>query len=173
MTRVEAPAPTPRFDVLDARTVHGADGAEYDVLEAIDALPWVDQLCPLMPHQYAVLRKSPESAWFALDAMIRSSPDSFLAYFRGYEHPNRYWQGPDGLRYWRTRFELNRCTLDSVETPRRVDDGAVPIAGWVGPPHAPNGAGLYSKESDGRWWPCFEGTGLQLCRACARQSAGR
>ena len=82
--------------------------SDAEILEAIAALPWVDQLCPLMRHQYAVLRKSPTSAWYALDAMIRDSPDSYLAYFRGYRRPNRYWDGPDGLRYWRTRFELNR-----------------------------------------------------------------
>jgi hypothetical protein len=154
--------------MLDSRTVRAADGLEHDLLEAIEALHWVDQLCPLMPHQYAALRKSPDWAWFALDAMIRWSPDSFLAYFRGYRRPNRYWEAPDGLRYWRTRFELNRCTLDSVEPPRRVDEGARPIPDWVGPPHAPNGAGLYVEESGGRWWPRFDGTNMQPCRACRR-----
>lgn len=148
--------------------MRGEEGTDYDVLEAIDALPWVNQLCPLMPHQYAVLRKSPESAWFALDAMIRQSPDSYHAYFRGYQTPNRYWQAPDGLRYWRTRFELNRCTLGSVELPRRVDQGAKPIPDWDGPPWAPNGARLYLRESNGKWWPRFEGTEMQPCRGCRR-----
>ncbi len=139
--------------------------------DAIAALPWVDQLCPLMRHQYAVLRKSPAWAWYALDAMIRDSPDSHLAYFRGYQRPNRYWDGPDGLRYWRTRFELNRCPSDSVEPPRRVDQGAQPIPGWVGPPHAPNGANLYEQDADGRWWPRFDGTDYEPCRACRRRPA--
>ena len=139
-----------------------------DIRDAISALPWVDQLYPLMPHQYAVLRGSPAPAWNALEAMISNSPDSYLAYFRGYQRPSRYWDGPDGLRYWRTRFELNRCTPDSVEPPRRVDDGAHPTPGWVGPPHAPNGANLYEQTADGRWWPRFEGTDMQPCRACHR-----
>ena len=138
--------------------------ADADILEAIAALPWVDQLCPFMRHQYAVRRRSPLQAWDALDAMIRDSPDSYLAYFRGYQRPNRYWDGPDGLRYWRTRFELNRCTPDSVEPPRRVDEGATPILDWDGPPHAPNGIGLYVHEPDGRWWPRFDGTNYEPCR---------
>lgn len=25
-----------------------------------------------------------------------------FAYFRAYQRPNRYWDVPDGLRYWRT-----------------------------------------------------------------------
>lgn len=141
------------FEVIDARSVRASGGADVWVLEAIDALPWVNQLCPLMPHQYAVLRKSPEWAWFALDAMIRQSPESYRAYFRGYRTPNLYWDGPDGMRYWRTRFELNRCAPDSVEPPRRVAAGSRPIAGWVGPPWAPNGSALYVQEHDGRWRP--------------------
>ena len=139
-----------------------------DILDAFAALPWVDQLCPLMPHQYAVLPKSPASAWYALDAMIRDSPESYLAYFRGYQRPNRYWDGPDGLRYWRTRFELNRCTPDSVEPPRRIDQGAQPIPNWDGPPHAPNGASLYERDANGRWSPRFGGTQYQPCRGCRR-----
>ena len=83
-----------RIGEIDARLVPDA----VDVVEAIRSLSWVDQLCPLMRHQYAVLRKSPAWAWYALDAMIRDSPDSYLAYFRGYQRPNRYWDGHDGLR---------------------------------------------------------------------------
>jgi hypothetical protein len=123
-----------------------------------------------MRHQYAVRRRSPLWAWDALDAMIRDSPEGYLAYFRGYRRPNRYWDGPDGLRYWRTRFELNRCTADSVEPPRRVDQGAQPILDWDGPPHAPNGIGLYVQDADGRWWPRFEGTEYEPCRGCRRAS---
>lgn len=148
-------------------------GGDVDLAGVIGALPWVQQLCPLMPHEYAVLRDSPDWAWFALDATIRHSLQSYLAYFRGYQRPNRYWDGPDGLRYWRTRFELNRCTVDSVESPRRVDEGAQPIPDWVGPPYAPNGANLYVRESDGKWWPRFEGTSLQPCRACRRPRSPR
>ena len=69
---------------IDTRTVRAEDGSEHDVIQAIGQLPWVDQLCPLMPHQYAVLFKSPDLAWRVLEAMIRWSPDSYRAYFRGY-----------------------------------------------------------------------------------------
>ena len=144
------------------------DGRTVDILEAIQALPWVSQLCPLMPHQYAVLRQSPDWAWFALEAMIRLSLDSYRAFFRGYQSPNRYWEAPDGLRYWRTRFELNRCTLDSVEPSRRVDAGATPIADWEGPPWAPNGSGLYEHDPNGKWRPRFEGLNMDPCRGCQR-----
>lgn len=156
----------PPLHVVDARTVHADDGREFDVLDAIGALPWVQQLCPLMPHEYAVLFKSPEWAWAALEAMVRWSPDSYRAYFRGYQTPNRYWVAPDGLRYWRTGMMLNRCTLDSVEPPRRVDEGAKPIKDWDGPPYAPNGSGLYLKRANGRWLPRLEGTNLEPCRYC-------
>jgi len=156
------------FEVIDARTAREPDDTHVGVLEAIGVLPWVNQLCPLMPHQYAVLAKSPAWAWYALDAMIRQNPHSYRAYFRGYRTPNLYWDGPDGMRYWRTRFELNRCTPDSVEPPRRVDAGATPIGGWDGPPWAPNGSKLYAREAGGKWSPRFDGTGLQPCRGCRR-----
>ncbi len=47
------------------RRVKSSVGADADIRKAIEALPWVDQLCPLMRHQYAVLRKSPAWAWYA------------------------------------------------------------------------------------------------------------
>lgn len=161
----------PSFEIVDSRTVRAEDGSHSDVLEAIEALPWVHQLCPLMPHDYAVLFRSPESAWFALEAMVRWSPDSYRAYFRGYQTTNRYWDAPDGMRYWRTRFELNRCKPESVEPLRRRDEGAKPIRDWEGPPWAPDGSGLYAKEPDGKWWPRFEGTDMKPCRACQRPPA--
>lgn len=130
------------WEVIDSRTVRAEDGSEHDVIQAIGQLPWVDQLCPLMPHQYAVLFKSSDLAWRVLDALVRSNPDSYRAYFRGYPRPNLYWEAPDGLRYWRTGMMLNRCTPDSVEQPRRVDQGAKPMQDWDGPPWAPRGSAL-------------------------------
>lgn len=106
--------------------------------------------------------------WDELDVMIRDSPDSYLAYFRGYQRPNRYWDGPDGLPYWPTRFELNRCRPDSVEPLRRVDEGATPILDWDGPPWAPHKLGLYVPADDGQWAPRFERFGFHPCRACRR-----
>jgi hypothetical protein len=129
-----------QFELVDGRTVRDEDGIEYDVLDAINALPWKRQLCPVMGHEYAILSRSPTDAWFALEAMVRLNPDSYRAFFRGYPRPNRYWDAPDGLRYWRGRFELDRCNPDSVEPPRRVDDGAKASKDWDGPPWAPNGS---------------------------------
>lgn len=170
---MEADAPAhlarPTFEYVDGRTVRASDGAFVDVLDAIDALPWVQQLCPFMRHEYAITNKSPAWAWYALEAMIRLHPDSYRAYFRGYPYPNRYWEAPDGLRYWRGRFEIDRATPDSVEPPRRVDQGAKPIKDWAGPPHAPVGYGhLYVQDVNGRWWARFEGTDYEPCRACSR-----
>jgi hypothetical protein len=160
--------------VVDSRTVVADDdGTEFDVLEAAKALPWVDQLCPLMPHQYAVQMRSPEMAFRVLEAMVAKSPESYRAYFRGYQSPNRYWDAPDGLRYWRTR-ELNRCDPDSVEPLRRVEDGAKPIKDWDGPPWTPNGIGIYLQAPNGKWWPTQEAlaSGFQPCRACSRRPRG-
>lgn len=58
-----------QFEVVDSVTVRDADGRKHSVLDAIGALPWVPQVCPQMPHEYAVFFKSPEWAWRALDTM--------------------------------------------------------------------------------------------------------
>ena len=135
--------------------------------EAIAALPWVDQLCPFMPHQYAIVSKSPAWAWHALAAIIRFTPQRYRAYFRGYPSANWYWDAPDGLRYWRSGgIELDRCRPDSVEPLRRVNEGATPTPDWDGPRWAPNGSGWYVQDAKGRWWPRFEGTDLRPCNAC-------
>jgi len=64
------------FEYLDECTLRGADGTHYDVLDAVGQMPWVRQLCPFMPHEYAILGKSPEQAWFVVESMIRLSPNS-------------------------------------------------------------------------------------------------
>ena len=91
-------------------------------------------------HQYVVFdHRDPPVAATVLLAAIRDHLDAYDAYFRGYQRPMRYLELPDGLRYWRTVLNgthmLNRCTLDSVEPPRRVDQDAKQIA-WQGPPWA-------------------------------------
>jgi len=59
----------------------------------------------------------------------------------------QYWEAGDGYRYWFTKLRgalmLNRCTLDSVEPPRRKDQGAKPIKpkDWGAPPWLPQGSG--------------------------------
>jgi hypothetical protein len=95
-------------------------------------------------HQYVLLEHCPSEAWDVLAAAIRDAPDSYDAYFRGYTFAMHYWEF-EGWRYWRTSGRqgvhmLNRCTLDSVEPPRRVADGAQPAAHWDGPPWAPDGS---------------------------------
>jgi hypothetical protein len=165
-------ADVPKFIVVDSHTVRGNDGREYDVATAIEALPWVPQLCPQMPHEYAHLSKSPVRNYGVLAAMVGSgNPASYRAYFRGYERPGRYWDAPDGRRYWSTGYMLNRCWPDSVEPLRRVDDGAKPITHWDGPPWAPPEAwDLYQAEGQS-WWPTAAAlkSGYQPCKACRRR----
>ena len=162
-----------RFEVVDSRTVRGEDGREYDVIEAINALPWIRQLCPSMPHEYTVRREgSPLGPFDIVDAILRSgNPDTYRAYFRGYQRPNRYWEAPDGLRYWPTRFMLNRCEPDSVEPLRRIDAGAKPIKDWDGPRFAPDHSGIYEVDAKGRWWPTAAALagGYLPCKSCQRR----
>ena len=159
-----------RFEVVSSAAVRAPDGHEFTFAAAVEVLPWIKQLCPQMPHEYAVLFKSPGWAWHTLDAMVSAhNPETYRAYFRGYQRPNRYWEAPDGLRYWRTGMMINRCEPNSVEPLRRVSDGARPIKDWDGAPFAPNGIGLYQHEKSG-WWPTQAAldAGYQPCRACQR-----
>ncbi len=99
-----------RFEIIDERTVVDVDGVRHDVFESVERLPWVDQLCPLMPHQYAHLNRSDPLAYRVVEHMLKAAnPDTYRAYFRGYRSPNRYWDAPDGQRYWLTRMMINRC----------------------------------------------------------------
>lgn len=161
-------ATSKQFAYVDERTLRGDDGQLYDVPAAIAECGWVRQLCPFMPHEYAILGKAPEQAWFVVEAMIRLSPSSYRAYFRGYQATNRYWEAPDGMRYWRSRFELDRWHSADREGLRRRDDGAKPIKDWDGPRWAPNGAGPYLQSSNGKWWPSskFFADGYLPCKAC-------
>ena len=77
--------PVREFTYVDEQTLSGPEGETYSVLEAVDQLPWVRQWCPFMPHEYAILGKSPEQAWYVLEAMIRLSPRRYKAFFRGYQ----------------------------------------------------------------------------------------
>jgi hypothetical protein len=95
------------------------------------------------------------------------NPDSFRAYFRGYQSANRYWDAPDGLRYWRGGFEIDRGEPDDAGL-RRVDAGGKPVKDWAGPPFAPDGIGLYERDERGRWWPTPAAldAGYLPCRSC-------
>jgi hypothetical protein len=163
------------YTYIDERTLSDGDGQPLDVLEAIDRLPWVRQWCPFMPHEYAILGKSPEEAWYVVEAMIRLSPKSYSAFFRGYERANRYWEAPDGRRYWRSRFEIDRWDASETEGLRRLDEGAHAVKDGDGPRWAPNGAGYYLPEpGTRRWWPSpkFFADGLEPCRACSKPPPG-
>lgn len=144
--------------VLTGDQVVGPDGTPYSIGWAIDQLPWRDALPGggMPAHQYVVIGPTAQPMADVLACAIRDHPDSFRAYFRGYQKPMRYRELGD-RRYWRTSMYgthmLNRCTLDSVEPPRRVADGAKPLP-WDGPPWAPNGSPWppgYVQDENGRW----------------------
>ena len=129
------------WQVVDVDT-----GEVYDVAAAAARIPWMkfrgETVPPTMPaHWYVVLGQCADVDWDILAFAIAKHPESYLAYFRGYRTPNRYLELGDGYRYWRTKLHgthmLNRCTPDSCEPPRRVDQGAGPETDWQGPP----------------WWP--------------------
>jgi rubredoxin len=145
--------------------------ANSDAVEAAARLPWRDALTGggMPAHQYVVFatgdgkdlppgmdRPEAQAAVEVLLAAIRDHPDAYDAYFRGYRWPMHYLELPDGLRYWHTApngtHMLNRCTLDSVEPPRRVDQAAQPIE-WDGPPWAPFGSAWPPGYElvDGKW----------------------
>lgn len=131
-------------------------GEEYDIAAVAARIPWVtaqtgrgswDAPPYMPPHQYVVFGRCDPVDWEVLAFAIAKHPDSYRAYFRGYQSPTRYWEPGDRYRYWRTAWHgtqmLNRCMLDSVEPPRRVDQGAQPIKpqDWGAPPWLPQGSG--------------------------------
>jgi hypothetical protein len=164
----------------DRDSVLLADGSVQPIADAIDRLEWQPMLCPTMPHAYVV------STWISLDrssfdailAMIRHSPDTVLAYWRGYQRPTRYWHGPNGFRYWTTPgYEAGSIVLnrtDDVDDTRPVALGGEPVRDWVGCPWEPQGASprIYEwVESLDGWWPTAAAlaNGYQPCRACQRR----
>ena len=123
-----------------------------------------------MRHEYTIWGKGPEWAWNVLTTMLlASNPASFRAYYRNYQTANRYWDAPDGRRYWRGRFEIDRGKPDGVGQ-RRVRDGGKPSKAWDGPLFAPAGIGLYDRDEDGRWWPTYDAlaSGYLPCASCAQ-----
>jgi hypothetical protein len=125
----------------DGRVINAVTRAPYDLEEAIAVTEWITARPGTMPaHQYSILGRTQTWAWDVIATTIHWHPDSYLAYFRGYQRPMRYLDLPEH-RYWRTAARnergvthmLNRCTFDSVEPPRRVDEGAGPMP-WSGDP---------------------------------------
>jgi hypothetical protein len=123
-----------------------------------------------MRHEYTIWGKGPQWAWNVLSTMLLArNPDSFRAYFRNYETANRYWDAPDGLRYWRGRFEIDRDKPDGVGQ-RRVTDGGKPSKAIDGPRYAPTGIGLYVQDENDRWWPTDAAlaAGYLPCASCSQ-----
>jgi hypothetical protein len=118
-------------------------GAIYGFAEAAAAIPWVTAKLYRPAHEYVIYAKCPVVAWEVVSTAIARHPDSYLAFFRGYLRPNRYFEH-DGRRYWRTStgrvHMLNRSRLEDSEPPRRVDEGAVAID-WAANPSFEYGGG--------------------------------
>jgi hypothetical protein len=146
-----------KLELHGDKVVNSDTGEEYDVAVVAARLPWAAQKTgnsswedypPYMPpHEFVVLGKCNYADWDVLYFACTKHPTSYLAYFRGYQSPMRYWEPGDGYRYWPTSLRgvmmLNRCAPDSVEPPRRKDQGARPIKprDWDAPPWLPKGNG--------------------------------
>ncbi len=171
-----------RLIVVDGDVVDPATGEVYDPVAEAARLRWTTALAGdgMPPHQYLVFSGQRAISDVAVDVLltaIRYHPDAYNAYFRGYRSPMRYLELPDDHRYWRTvlgrTHMLNRCTLDSVEPPRRVDQGARPLP-WDGPPWAPQGSPWppgYSSDGRGRhrYDPALDWRKDYRCRACGKR----
>jgi hypothetical protein len=162
----------------DRDSVLLVDGAVLAVTDAIARLRWQPMLCPTMPHSYVVSTWSSldRSAFDAILEMIRHSPDTVSAYWRGYQWPTRYWHGPNGFRYWTTPgFEPGSVVLnrtDDIDDTRPVDRGGQPAPDWGGCPWEPQGSHVYERvESLDGWWPTAAAVaaGYPPCRACQRR----
>jgi hypothetical protein len=119
--------------------------------EAIARLRWhtlkPDLNGPGMPrHQYCVKRECEPVAYAVLQTIITKSPESYRAYWRGYQSAFRYWEH-DGNLYWQTYLHgtemLNRRPVADGDLPRRVSEGGKPIPPdeWGAKPFWPQGAG--------------------------------
>jgi hypothetical protein len=64
-------------------------------------------------------------------------------------------------------WEIDRGAPDDSGL-RRVATGAKRAEQWAGPPHAPDGIGLYEQDVKGKWWPTQAAlmAGFQPCRSC-------
>lgn len=156
------------------------DGSALGMTDAIARLAWQPMLCPTMPHSYVVSTWSSldRSAFEAILEMIDRSPDTVLAYWRGYQWPTRYWHGPSDFRYWTTPgYEAGSIVLnrtDDMDDTRPVALGGEPIQDWVGCPWEPQDSHVYERvESLGEWWPSAAAlaAGYPPCRACQRRPA--
>lgn len=157
LNKILHPSVPLKLEIREGKVLNSDTGEEYDVSKVAARLLWRAQLgaksrCedypPYMPpHGYIVFEKCDYADWDVLYFACMNHPASYRGYFRGYSSPMRYWEAGDGYRYWpsahRGVMMLNRCTLDSVEPPRRVDQGARRIKpkDWGEPPWLPQGNG--------------------------------
>jgi len=138
--RSAAPESSAELQIDGDEVVEVATGQRHQPVDMAGQITWVSALPGdgMPAHQYAVFGYPPPLPVQVLLTVIKAR--GYNAYFRGYRHPMRYVELADDMRYWRTVLNrthmLNRCTLDSVEPPRRVDQGAKRIP-WDGPPWAP------------------------------------
>jgi hypothetical protein len=125
---------------------------------------------PDRPQFEYVGKRTPERAWRIVEAMIKLSPHHYKAFFQGYKAANRYWEAPDGKRYWGSFFELDRWDAADRHGLRRKDEGGHAVKDWDGPRWAPNGAGYYHPGPKGKWWPSpkFFAGGYEACLACGK-----
>jgi hypothetical protein len=118
------------------------------------------------PHEYIVVANVAGQAlryFRIIEFIIDNHPETYAAYFRGYQYPLRYLDlgvGPNEYRYWRTHLNktwfVNRCRMDSVEPPRRVDRGAKPIPPEEWGAQYPwwprnSGCGSWKEDRNGVW----------------------
>lgn len=136
----------------------------HEFAELADKLRWRWNDFPpheprMPPHQYVDCHKlSPDDVPLArmLLFIIAEHPESYRAYFRGYQTPTRYLETGDGWRYWQAWIGCSsphRQRIDASELVRRVDQGAKPIPPeeWGAKyPYWPSGYGEWKKEQ-GEW----------------------
>ena len=192
-SRVREASPPTRQDRLhlhvdpDGQVVDDA-GHVYDVAEAAEKLPWRWALPSNgSPHQYVVQARSPIEAFDILATAIDHHPARFLAYHRGYQRANRYWehQGPSGSwRCWRTSagggrgvtMMLNRCRPDS-DILRPLEAGPADWAGgppWLeyGAPWPPGWVRVAGARGQHGEWTYERELDIRndyRCRGCGRQ----
>ena len=111
-----------RLSVVDGRVV-SEDGTVHDLSAAIEGIPWVTAMQYPPSHQYVIVERCPVDAWSILDTAIARHPASYLAYFRGYQRPNRYWDfdgRPTGEHQAAARTASRTCSIDAGSaTPSR------------------------------------------------------
>ena len=146
---------------IEGDQVIDQNGVAHDVHEVVLNIPWVKAVKYPPAHEYVVEARCPDELWAIISVFVRDNAASYLAYFRGYQTPNRYLDF-DGRRYWLTSsggvgsrvMMMNRTRFSDCEPPARVDQGATPRHNWIGPPWMPDGSpwpSWYRQGPDGKY----------------------